>query len=149
MNDNKIKCFFVWMRNGISFCFTWLMILLMVWNSLFGIEMVSTTTLGKLLLFVSGGVLLFTIIFCNEIIRRLQFTARLTSFMIVFAVYESICFHWMGIFPDNGSIQQWLIFIAIILLLYFICIGIYQIYSRKKGVLYTQALQRYQSGESE
>lgn len=149
MKGNKIKCFFVWMRNGISFCFTWLMILLMVWNSVFGIKMVSTIALGKLLLFVSGGVLLFTIIFSNVIVQKLQFTVRLTSFMIVFAVYESICFYWMGVFPDNGSIQQWLIFIAIILLLYFISIGIYQIYSREKGVLYTQALQRYQSGESE
>lgn len=147
MKDNKIKCFFVWMRNGISMCFTWLVLLLLIWNSIFGIEMLSTIALGRLLLFVSGGVLLFTVIFSNVIMQKPQFTSRLTGFMIVFAVYESVCFYWMGIFPNKGDIQQWLVFVGIILLLYFISIGIYQIYSKKKGNLYTQALRRYQSGE--
>ena len=54
------KTFLLWMRNGIAFAFTWLMIVLLVGNFLQGIESISTTGLLKLLAFVCGGVLLFT-----------------------------------------------------------------------------------------
>lgn len=43
-----------------------------------------------------------------------------------------------------GTFIQWLVFIGIICVLYFICIAIYQRYSNKQGEIYTQALIKYQ-----
>lgn len=43
-----------------------------------------------------------------------------------------------------GTFIQWLVFIGIICVFYFICIAIYQRYSNKQGEIYTQALIKYQ-----
>lgn len=45
---------------------------------------------------------------------------------------------------DGRTFIQWLVFIGIICVLYFICIAIYQRYSNKQGEIYTQALIKYQ-----
>jgi hypothetical protein len=53
-------------------------------------------------------------------------------------------FYWLGIFSVRGTLGQWVAFMAIVLVLYFISIAIYAAYSKKKGELYTLALQEYQ-----
>lgn len=141
---SRTKKLFTWLRNGISICFTWLTFLLLVRNFLYDIETVTTESLGKLFLCVCGGVLLFAILFSDAVIQKMTFTARLTGFMVLFSVYECAAFYWMEIFETRGSIKQWLIFAGIILGLYAVCILIYRQYSRKKGMLYTQALKEYQ-----
>ena len=119
-NKNDIIKFFVWMRNGIAFCTTWLLI---IWI---------------------GGVLIFNILFTKVFIKNWTFTKRLTCFMVLLSLYECLNFYWMGFFSGIGTFIQWLVFIGIICVLYFICIAIYQRYSNKQGEIYTQALIKYQ-----
>lgn len=143
-NENRGKIFFTWMRNGVAFCFTWLVMLLLLRNSFLGVEVISTTSLLKILAFVFGGVLLFTVSFSESVFRKIGFTGRLTVFMILFSIYESVCFYWIGVFTTKGSLRQWLTFGGIILFLYGISMIVYEIYSRKKAVAYTHILNNYQ-----
>ena len=140
----RITKFGVWMRNGICFAFTWLMLLSILGNYILGQETMSVDGISKLFVFVTGGVFLFTILFSDVFFRKISFIKTLTAFMLLFGVYESICFYWMGIFYEKKGIVQWGIFAAIILAFYFVCIGIYHIYSDKKEMQYTHALQKYQ-----
>lgn len=144
MIRDRIKRFLIWMRNGVSMSFTWLTLLLLIIGMVCGIDKIPLLVFVRLLAFVTGGVLLFTLMFSDVVIRKLQFMGRLTGFMLIFSVYEGICFYWFGLFREDGSFIQWFIFAGIIVILYFLCIGIFRIYSRKKEVEYTQALQRYQ-----
>lgn len=76
--------------------------------------------------------------------KNWAFTKRLTRFMVLFSLYECLNFYWIGFFSGIGTFIQWLVFIGIICVLYFICIAIYQWYSNKQGEIYTQALVKYQ-----
>lgn len=140
----ELKKFLVWLRNGTSFCFTWFLILLLAYHSYFDIPSIPTKRLAQILFFCLGGVTVFNLFFTNILIRRWTFTQRLTGFMVVFSVYECICFYQMKFFQTSGSIWEWTAFAVIILLLYFCCLALYQIYSKKQGQLYTQSLQKYQ-----
>ena len=104
----------------------------------------SVVSVGKLLVFVIGGVFFFTMMFSGVLFGKVSFIAKLTGFMILFGGYESVCFYWIGIFQENRDIIFWGIFAAIILVFYFISIGIYHIYSGKKEIVYTQKLREYQ-----
>ena len=55
-NKNIIK-FFVWMRNGIAFCMTWLLIIWIAYCHISNQQQISVSMLTKLLFFVIGGVL--------------------------------------------------------------------------------------------
>lgn len=143
-NSKYIAQFFVWLRNGIAFCTSWFLILLLIYNSVYNVPDIKTESLIKLVFFVTGGVLLFCIFFTQLFIRRWSFLSRLTGFMILFSVYESGAFYYLGIFKRTGTFVEWLIFAGIVLVLYFICIIIYHFYSKEKGELYTQALKKYQ-----
>lgn len=148
MSKDRIKKFWIWMRNGVSIFFTWLTLLWLILSIAFGVEKLLVTALLQLLVFVIGGVFLFTLLFSDIVIRRLGFVGRLTGFMLLFSVYEGICFYLFGLFHGRGSFTQWLIFAGIIVILYFVCIGIFRIYSRQKETEYTQALQRYQQKQN-
>lgn len=140
----ELKKFLIWLRNGTSFCFTWFLILLLAYHSYFDIPSIPTKRLIHVLFFCIGGVTIFNAFFTNLLIRRWSFTQRLTGFMVVFSIYECICFYRMKFFQTSGSVSEWFVFAGIILLLYFCCLSLYQIYSKKQGQLYTQSLQKYQ-----
>lgn len=135
--------FFTWMRNGIAFCTSWFLILWLVGSYLLKVESIPTDSLIRMILFVIGGVFLFCIAFTRLFLKRWSFTKRLTCFMILFSVYESIVFYLSGLFT-GGSFAKWICFIGIVMISYLGCIIIYHVYSKKQGELYTQALQRYQ-----
>lgn len=140
----ELKKFLTWLRNGTSFCFTWFLILILAYHSYYDIPAVSTKRLAQVLFFCIGGALVFNLFFTNLLLQRRSFTQRLTGFMVVFSIYECICFYRMEFFQTSGSVFEWTVFAVIILLLYFICLVLYQIYSKKQGELYTQSLQKYQ-----
>jgi len=144
MKKENIKQFFVWFRNGVSVCTLWFLLLLLLRNYTLGIEEIKTDTILKLILSVAGGVLGFCICFCPTFIKRWNFQTRLTAFMLFVSVYECVCFYWLGIFQTKGSVGQYAIFVGIVLVCYLASIGIYTVYSRKKGALYTDALKKYQ-----
>lgn len=132
------------MRNGIAFCTTWFLILVLAYNYICGNQMISTVRLIKMVFLVIGGVFLFNLFFTHLLIRKFSFIKRLTGFMIAISVYESFGFWWLDIFGTDGTKMRWSVFVVIILALYLICIVIYQNYSKRQGEIYTQALQKYQ-----
>lgn len=144
----EIIQFSVWMRNGIAFCITWLLLLLLVYTHIFNIQTISTNILERLVFWIVGGVFIFNLIFTRLIIKKWNFTGRLTCFMVLISLYECLGFYWLGFFEGKGSAVQWTAFIGIIFILYFICMAIYQKYSKKKGEIYTQVLREYQSKRS-
>ena len=148
-NGTNVKEFVIWMRNGVAISFTWLMLLLLVRNMIFGVSQIDTYMVAKLLAMVIGGVFLFTIFFLKGIIKNMGFLSRLTGFMLLFMIFEILCFYWMGIFTKEGTMRWWAIFFLIVMVLYGICIDIYANYSRKKGELYTETLQKYKMERNE
>lgn len=140
----EIGKFFVWLRNGIAFCATWFLILMLIYNRINNIQAVATNSLIKMLLWISGGVLIFCVLFSRVVFRKLSFMARLTCFMVLISVYEILGFYWFGFFVSSATVFEWVIFIGIVLVLYLLCIAIYHLYSKKRGEIYTQALQEYQ-----
>lgn len=145
---SEVIRFAVWMRNGIAFCTTWFLILILAYNYIFNIQNISTNILIKVVLLVIGGVLIFNLIFTRIFIKKLNFTVRLTGFMCAISLYECLGFYWLGFFKGKGTAVQWLIFIGIILMLYFICAVLYQTYSKKQGEIYTRELRKYQRERS-
>ncbi|MBQ3164287.1 MAG: hypothetical protein IJC02_07085 [Lachnospiraceae bacterium] len=140
----NLKTFFIWIRNGVAFCFTWLMVVILLRNTYLGIENISTTEIFKLLILACGGVILFTALFSETLIKGISFTAKLTGFMVLFSVYETVIFYWLGIFSGKGNVIQWMLFLGIILVMYGISMVGYELYSRKKAKDYDNALYAYQ-----
>lgn len=136
--------FLTWMRNGIAFCTSWFLILWLLYNYFYGIETITTAGLFRMLLFVTGGVFLFSVCFTRFIVKKWRFLTRLTCFMVLISIYECVSFYAMGLWGRRGSAWEWIGFAAVILILYVICIGIYKVYSKKQGEIYTRALQKYQ-----
>lgn len=144
MRKENVIQFLTWFRNGVAFVTVWLLLLAMIRNQVYGIETIETEWLWKLVISVTGGVLLFCTAFTPLVIRRWGFQMRLTAFMLAISVYECVCFYWMGIFGAEGTLIQYAVFAGIVLVCYFICTWIYSRYSRTQGELYTKALQDYQ-----
>lgn len=145
MNIKKeIKTFFIWLRNGTCFAVTWFLVLelMVMWIS--GVDTISVVKLTKTIFWTMGGVLIFCVAFTRLFIRKLGFTARLTTFMTTIVIYEILFFYNIGFFRDAGALYQWVLFFSIVLCFYFICLAIYGSYRRKKTELYTHALQKYQ-----
>ncbi len=143
-----IKRFLKWMRNGVAFVYTWLVLLLLVRNQILGIGSVSTSGLVKLFVMVTGAVLLFCICFLKGIIKNMSFLMRLTICMISIVLFEIFGFYWIGIFTEKGTIKQWFLFGGIVFVLYFCCISIDYVINNKKGDLYTKNLIEYQKERS-
>ena len=145
MNTKKeLKTFFIWLRNGTCFAVTWFLILELIVRWISGADTISIVNLTKTIVWTVGGVFIFCAAFTRLFIRRFGFTARLTIFMSAITFYEILFFYNIGLFVDTSYLHQWLLFFAIILCLYFICLVIYGSYRKKKCELYTHALQKYQ-----
>lgn len=145
---NDLIQFAVWTRNGIAFAAAWFLILILIYNSIVGIPSISTEDLVKMMFWIAGGVLLFNLFFTRLIIRKARFTARLTFFLIIFGLYETLYFYWVGLFSEIWTVLQWLVFVGIIFVSYLICVAIYHVYSKRKGDMYTMALRKYQQERS-
>lgn len=145
---NRWKTFLVWMRNGIAFCYSWLLILILVCSCLFKIEMLPVEMLVKVFVMVAGEVFLFTLFFFEGVLNKMSFMTRMSYMVITGIPYEIACFYWIGIFQKSGSILGWGIFAGIIAVLYASCILIYHKYSKTKGEIYTKNLIRYQQTRS-
>ncbi len=149
MNTKKeLATFFTWFRNGTCFTFTWFMFLhlVMAWVSGLWVDKAPSLSLNKLTFIffgTAGAVLIFCLVFTKLVIRKLGFTARLTVFMALISAYEILCLYLMGVFT-HVDFYQILLLLAFIVPMYLICLGIYSVYRRKTGELYTFALQKYQ-----
>lgn len=140
----QLSQFYTWLRNGTCFCFTWFLLLLLIFNGVLQRDTLSTSGLWKLFLLSLGGTFLFCLFFTRLLLKKWLFSTRLTGFMVCVSIYECFGLYWLGIFQTTGTLGQWTVFIGIVLCLYLICIILYQLYSRKMGDIYTRALQEHQ-----
>lgn len=147
MKKNKTEAlkFMRWLRNGISICVTWFLLLMILCSILLREETIKVEILAKMIILTSGGVLLFCVFFTSLVIQKWSFNGRLMGFLLATAVYESVGFYWIGYFKEMGTFFQWCIFAAIVAVCYFITLGIYHYYSKSQGALYTDALHEYQN----
>lgn len=144
INKRDMIQFLLWMRNGIVFVSMWFLILLLAYCSYWNVQSIATDSLIKMILWIVGGVCVFNIFFTSVMIHKWSFMKRLTGFMLSISIYECIGFYNLGIFTGRGSTIQWMVFIGIVLVSYLISMSIYVVYSKKKGKLYTEALEKYQ-----
>ena len=138
------KRFFTWLRSGVCFTVTWFLFLILLLPDADG--RIERASLWYLFAGAVGGVLLFCLFFTRVMLRKWGFTARFSLFMGLLLGWQMV---FGGILlPDHVfalSPMQWLGFAGIAVLLYGISMVIYAVYRQKKGALYTQALQAYQS----
>lgn len=142
-NKNELKKFFVWFRNGSCFVITWFIVLELIARWLVKSETLSVVNLTKTIFWTMGGVLIFCIAFTRIIFKKAGFTGRLAVFMPILTIYEVMFFYSIGIFGKTSHIYQWVILISIVLCLFIVCLMIYGCY-RRKSVIYTNALNKYQ-----
>ena len=140
----NITQFLVWMRNGIAGGISWVLILWLIFGNMYGVESISIEKLSNMVFFVIVGIFIFCVFFTRVIIRKWSFITRLTCFIVAAVVYECAVFYGTGFWVGSGSLITWVSFAAPILISYFICIILYSRYSKKKGDIYTEALQKYQ-----
>lgn len=62
-HKNDMIQFAVWTRNGIAFSITWFLTLVLIYNSVTGIQSILTESLIKMMFWIIGGVLLFNLFF--------------------------------------------------------------------------------------
>ena len=147
MKRKDVNQFFRWVRNGTCFAFTWLMILVTAGQLMQNQPAISAAYIGKLLLLCLGGSTLFSFCFTGALLRNLGFSRRLLLFSLLYGIYQSLGFWWLGIV--FRTLGDWLIYLAILLVCYGICHVAYGYYSKKVGALYTQALNQYQRKNQE
>ena len=149
LRKQEMKKFIIWMRNGISFAVTWFLILLLAGSYGLNIPQIAVATLTKMVVLIVGGVLLFCICFTKLILVRWHFIKRFSFFIVLLSVYQIVGFYWIGFFVDSGSNLQWIIYAAIVIVLYFCSLLIYYARYSKEGKAYTRALGEYQKKRRE
>lgn len=140
--------FMIWMGNGVAYAVSCFLILLLIYNKLCNHQAISTDGLIKMMVWAVGAVFIFSLLFTRFIIKKWNFMARLTIFMVSICLYEGAGFYWLRVFIRKDAVLQWLAFIGIVFALYLICVVIYLKYSKKQGEIYTQALRQYQKTRS-
>ncbi len=148
------KKFFRWLRNGFCFVTTWFLLLLwMIRKRSYG-EMMPIDYIPAVMIGTAGGVLLFCAVFTKVFLRKCGFAVRFTLFMALTILYE-LAFGYAAhsyfstrtypvLFGESSFHFNWLVFAGIAAGMYGISMGIYAVYRKKKGALYTAALHQYQ-----
>lgn len=135
---NDLKKFGIWFRNGSCFCITWLLIIVLACCFILQVDVIRIDFLIKMVVASVGGVFIFCFFFQRFFIKKWSFEQRLTGFIITIGIYECLAFYWSELFRKNGSLLQWILFF-----LYSVSLTIYKFYCKKRGTLYTEALQEY------
>lgn len=149
------KKFFIWLRNGFCFLTTWFMLLLWILCRLNGSSLLFADMIPAVMLGSAGAVLIFCSVFTKVFLRKTGFTVRFTLFFALIVLYELAygyaAYTWLSgleIPPmqfGGWHSGEWVLFAVIVLVMYAVSMGIYAVYRRKKGEIYTQALQNYQN----
>jgi len=138
-----MKTFLLNFRDKTMFIFSWLVFVWLVFYSFQGKIEISVIVIWQLFILSVSGSFLFNLIFSHLIFKKMSFTWRLTCFIISFAILESFLIYYFQLFGITKLIE-WGIFLSIIILQYFISLGIFQIYKTKTGKHYTNLLKHYQ-----
>lgn len=141
--NNKIKELLAFIRNGLAFSFSWLVICTMIVSLMSGQESVSVEFLLKIFTLCLWGVITFAICFKNRRILKKGFIFSLTLFYILFIPVEIAMFYFMGIFTSKGNLTFWVIFGAIVVMLYVTSVLVDALVMKKNARVYTEKMNEY------
>ena len=139
----KIGELLIFLRNGISLVFAWLVILLIAVCLVNGKESITVDLLLKMFVLSAWSVIAFALSFKVNRFRKKGFMFCLSLFYLLFLPVEILLFYLMGIFQGIGSLAAWLIFAGIVAGAYVISLLIDVAVMRKRGELYTAKMQEY------
>lgn len=134
---------FGYIRDGVAYSFSWLVILVLIIALVTGRQDIGGSFLWKLLAFCAAASVEFTVFFTGLLMANKSFLTRLNGFAALFLPTEIAFLYWAGILSGAGSIVEWLIFVGIIVVLYLICILLDKTILRRQGQEYTSQLNRY------
>lgn len=143
----QIKNILIFIRNGLAYSFSWLVICVLVVSLLSGNETITVAFLLKVLVLCLWGVIAFAISFKSGYIRKRGFIFSLTVAYILFIPVEIAMFYFMGIFKTGGSLIAWIIFGGIVVLAYLISAFVDVFVMRKKSEIYTTRIHEYISNK--
>ena len=143
----QIKNILIFIRNGLAYSFSWLVICVLVVSLLSGNEAITVSFLLKVLVLCLWGVIAFAISFKSRYIQKRGFIFSLTVAYILFIPVEIAMFYFMGIFSSGGSLTAWIIFGGIVVLAYLISVFVDVFVMRKKSEIYTTRIHEYISNK--
>ncbi|MBP5494650.1 MAG: hypothetical protein J6X97_06100 [Lachnospiraceae bacterium] len=138
-----MKDFLIYLRNALSFVFSWLVICSVVLILALGGKDISIAYILKLFVLCLWGVLTFGFCFLTKMMQKKGFIFSLTVFYILFIPAEVAMFYFMGLFSTKGNIIVWSIFLAIVVVTYLICLVIEFFILKKRGADYTKKVLEY------
>ena len=115
---DRFKTFLVYIRNGLCFSFTWLLLMLMEGAVFCGIKAIEVGFLFKVFLMCLYGAVCFAVCFTDFLIRTKGFIFRLTILFITFIPVEVFTFYKLNIFAGKGTALEWTIFTVIVISFY-------------------------------
>lgn len=140
-----LKIFLKGIRDAVAYCFSWLVICVILVSLLAGNDIVTVSFLIKLFMLCLWGAISFTICFRNKTFAKKGFMFSLTIFYILFIPVEILMFYLMGIFQTAGGAGLWIIFAVIVVAMYIISAVIDSIVMKKKSEDYTKKLLEYKN----
>ncbi|MBO4616387.1 MAG: hypothetical protein J5717_03480 [Lachnospiraceae bacterium] len=139
----RFKNFLAYIRNGLCFSFTWLLLMLMEGAVFSGIKAIEVGFLFKVFLMCLYGAVCFAVCFTDFLIRTKGFIFRLTILFITFIPVEVFTFYKLNIFAGKGTALEWTIFTVIVISFYITCLVLDRTKFKDKGERYTQLLNEY------
>ncbi len=143
------KDYLIYLRNALSFVFSWLVLCSVVLTLALGNNVISIAFLLKLFVLCLWGVLTFGFCFLTKMMQKKGFIVSLTVFYILFIPVEIAMFYFMGMFSTKGNIIVWSIFGAIVVLTYITCLVIEFFILKKRGDDYTKKVLEYKAKSAE
>lgn len=145
----RVKENLIFIRNGLAFSFSWLILCVIAVSLIGGNEAVTVKFLIKLFMLCFWGVIAFSISFRSRWCTKKGFVFSLSIFYLLFIPIEILMFYFMGIFDSNGSIRLWIIFGVILALAYSISLLIDILIMKRKSDIYTDKMSKYISQNKE
>lgn len=139
----RFKNFLAYIRNGLCFSFTWLLLMLMEGAVFSGIKAIEVGFLFKVFLMCLYGAVCFAVCFTDFLIRTKGFIFRLTILFVTFIPVEVFTFYKLNIFAGKGTALEWTIFTVIVISFYITCLVLDRTKYKDKGERYTKLLNDY------
>lgn len=140
-----MKQFLINVRNLTASLFSWLVMVWLVFYTIFTKQDFELITLWQLFVLSCSWAIIFTFFYNANLSKLKSFTPikKFTLFIVACTLIESLLIYIFGLFKI-ASITQWALFIGIIFILYAMSLGVFEIYKRRAQKEYTILLQEYQ-----
>ena len=139
----RVKELLINFRNAVAFSYSWLVICCLAVTLISGKDTLDAGFLLKLLVLCIWASFSFVICFRTQKMQKKGFIFSLSCFYIMFIPAEIGLFYLMGIFKGAGSPAAWIVFIAIIAVMYIVSLIIDNMIMKKNAVDYTRKLTEY------